>query len=193
MSIVSIRRDWGVQPSIVRIIATSPDNLAAVAAPNYILGQELNIEAANNGRFMWLQTDQVLINVGSTVDNEGNYLGGTNHFFQISSDFNSLQSTGADTAVALTAHAGGGQANGTPLVTGFNTFTVVATAADSATLPANVLGQTVTVTNTSANSMNVYPAVGDSINNLAVNTPLAVAAGATTIFYGNTATTWVTK
>jgi len=191
MAITEITRDWGDNPSIVRIITT--DSLTTVSATGYITAQAANIALVNQGPFTWLQTDQVLVNAGGTVDQEGNVDGGVNSFFQISADFTSLFKPGAATAVGLTAHAGGGQTNGTPLISGFNTFTTVATAADSATLPANVLGQTVTVTNTTVTSMTVYPSSGDTINALSANTGLAVAGGATTVFYGNTATGWVTK
>jgi hypothetical protein len=196
MPIVSISRDWGVNPSIVRIVATAPDTLASVAVPGYITAQRANIQLANTGDFEWNSTDEVLVNAGGTLNTETNeYVGGTNGFFEISADFSSLTASNSVSAsfVGLTAHAGGGQTNGTPLNPGFNQFSTVVTAADSATLPASVLGETITVTNNGASSMTVYPALGDTINSLSVNTGLAVAVGATTVFYGVTASNWQSK
>lgn len=98
------------------------------------------------------------------------------------------------TANALTAHAGGGQGSATPITTMLAVFATVASAADSAVLPASVQGMTITVANNAAaNSMNVFPATGDHINALGANTALAVAAGTITIFYCAVAGTWLTK
>lgn len=196
MSIVSISRDWGVNPSIVRIVATSPDTYETVSAANYLTTQAANINSVNSGNFDWRQSDEVLINVGGTYNAETTgYDGGTNFFFQVNSTFTSLLPINptSSTQTGLTAHAGGGQTNGTPLNPGFNQFSTVTTAADSATLPTNVLGNTVVVTNNGASSMNVFPATGDTINALSANAALAVAPGATTIFIGSTATGWYSK
>lgn len=196
MSIVSITRDYGINPSMVRIVATSPDTLETVSAAGYLTAQAANIALANNGAFEWRQTDEVLINVGGTLNTETTGVdGGTNYLFQVNSTFTSLVATSAPsgTQVGLTAHAGGGQTNGTPLIAGFNQFTTVASAADSATLPANVLGNTVVVSNAGASSMNVFPALGDNINSLSVNTAIAVTPGASLVFYGTSGTNWQTK
>lgn len=83
---------------------------------------------------------------------------------------------------ALTALAGGAQA-GTALNLGYNRFTVVATAGDSAQLPAVSGGVMVVVTNAdAADSMNVFPQTGGIINAGAANAAFAVAAGKTAIF-----------
>jgi hypothetical protein len=195
MPIVQISRDYGINPSIVRIIATAPDTLATVAVAGYLTTQAANIALANNGAFEWRQTDEVLINAGGTLNPETTGIdGGSNGFFQVNSTFTSLigPPVVSPTYVGLTAHAGGGQAAGTPLKAGFNQFSTVVTAADSATLPATVLGQTVVVTNNGAASMDIYPALGDFINSLAVNVPIALGVGATLTFYGSTTTTWNT-
>jgi hypothetical protein len=84
---------------------------------------------------------------------------------------------------AMTALAGGAQA-GTALNLGYNRFTVVATAADSAQLPALSGGVMVVVTNADASdSMNVFPQTGGTINALSPNAGFAVAAGKTAIFF----------
>lgn len=83
---------------------------------------------------------------------------------------------------ALTALAGGAQA-GTALNLGYNRFTVVVTAGDSAQLPAVSGGAVIIVTNAdAADSMNVFPQTGGIINAGAANAAFAVAAGKTAIF-----------
>lgn len=92
---------------------------------------------------------------------------------------------------SLTAHAGGGQASATALTAMQNRVTTVATAADSVKLPASAAGMQIVVVNAAAaNSMNVFPATGDAINALAVNTAFAVAAGKTAQFNCITAGQW---
>jgi hypothetical protein len=81
-----------------------------------------------------------------------------------------------------TAFAGGGQASAVPLTAAFNRVTVCATAGDSVRLPRAVPGATCVVFNRGAASMNVFPMTGQSINALAANTALAVAAGASARF-----------
>lgn len=99
---------------------------------------------------------------------------------------------------AITAFAGGGQASATSLVDGINRVTVVATAADSVKLPpcrtgapnamngnfpANTAGMLVYVINAdSADSMNVFPQSGQSINAGAADAAYAMAAGKTAAF-----------
>lgn len=91
----------------------------------------------------------------------------------------------------LVAHAGGGQALATPLTAMYNRVITVGTAADSVVLPPSKAGMEITVTNAAAlNSMNVFPATGEAINALAVNTAFAVAAGKTATFYCATAGQW---
>lgn len=90
----------------------------------------------------------------------------------------------------LTAHAGGGQASATPLTATLNRFTTVATIADSGLLPVSAVGMQVTVANAATNSMNVFPATGESINALAANAAFAVAGGKTAAFYCMKAGQW---
>lgn len=59
MSITAISRDWGVDPSIVRVVTT--DSLATITTAGYLDDQADNIEALNNGAFEWLDTDGVYI------------------------------------------------------------------------------------------------------------------------------------
>lgn len=59
MPITSISRDWGVNPSIVRVITT--DNLATITAVNYLNTQIDEIQALNRGPFEWVDRDLVAI------------------------------------------------------------------------------------------------------------------------------------
>lgn len=85
---------------------------------------------------------------------------------------------------ALTALAGGGQANAITLSNQMNRVTTVATAADSVKMPPAIVGQyPIVVINAAAvNSMNVFPATGDAINALAANAAFAMAANKTAMF-----------
>lgn len=82
----------------------------------------------------------------------------------------------SSTANNITARAGGGQALATQLNATYNRVTVCATAGDSVRLPAATDGSRVFVFNRGAASMNVFPATGQFIDSLAVNTAFAVAA-----------------
>lgn len=86
-------------------------------------------------------------------------------------------------ADALVAHAGGGQALGTPITTNFARVTTVVTAGDSMTLPKALAGTDIVLVNAAAaNSMNVFPAVGEGINALANDSAFAMAANKTALF-----------
>lgn len=100
---------------------------------------------------------------------------------------------GASLALNITAAAGGGQANATPLTKSNNLVSVVATIADSVALPALsalMVGVEICVKNSAANSMNVFPASGQTINALAANTAVAVAGGAVARFVAASTTNW---
>lgn len=59
MPITNLSRDWGDNPSIVRVVTT--DSLATVITPGYITTQATNIAAIQHGVFEWRATDFVLI------------------------------------------------------------------------------------------------------------------------------------
>jgi hypothetical protein len=87
-------------------------------------------------------------------------------------------------ANGLTAHAGGGQASGTPITACITRVTTVGSANDSATLPVSAPGMELTVNNAAAtNSMNLFPNPGgtgtEAINALGANAALAIPAGKT--------------
>ncbi len=71
----------------------------------------------------------------------------------------------------LTALAGGGQAGATAITSRLARFTTVASGNDSGILPAAIAGDIIRVANAGANSLDVFPAVGEEINGLGVNNP----------------------
>lgn len=77
MAITSLTRDWGIVPSIVRMVST--DSLSAVGTPGYLTAQNSNIVSINEGAFSWLPSDVVLVDASDGWS-----------FFSISSDFTSL-------------------------------------------------------------------------------------------------------
>jgi hypothetical protein len=108
-----------------------------------------------------------------------------------------INSANMDTVTdGITAqHTSPSQATGTLLVSKMNRVTTVTSANDAVTIGvAAVPGVSLAVrNNASANSMNVYPAVGDKINALSANAAFAMAvADATVVFRCFTAGTWLT-
>ena len=89
---------------------------------------------------------------------------------------------GASLATGLTAFAGGGQTGALLLQAVQNVVATVATTGDSVALPQSAAQMFMMIANQGANSMNVFPYPGDSINALSVNAPFALAAGKTAIF-----------
>jgi hypothetical protein len=87
--------------------------------------------------------------------------------------------------------AGSVQANATVLAKEFNQVTTVS-AGQGVKLPTTVAGMAIVVTNTSANSLLVYPDTGAAINTLSANAALSQAAGSTVQFVAISATQWYT-
>ena len=98
-----------------------------------------------------------------------------------------------DHNTAITAFATGGQTNATALTGEFNNVTVCATAADSVKLPAAILGQTITVKNSGAASLAVFPATGDAINALAADLSVDIPVSGELTFRAIDGTTWETN
>ena len=92
----------------------------------------------------------------------------------------------------ITAAAGGGQANAVGIVAQISRVATVATTADSIKLPlaGPYIGAELTVINAGANSLNLYPAVGDQINALGANAAFAVAASKTATLTSMGGTQW---
>jgi hypothetical protein len=87
--------------------------------------------------------------------------------------------------------AGSSQGTGTALTKEMNIVSTVSSGANGVVLPTAVAGMMVTITNTTANSLLVYPASGGAINSLAANG--AFTQNTTTIqFIAPTTTQWYT-
>lgn len=84
----------------------------------------------------------------------------------------------SSTTNAITAYASGGQANAVQLGNStWNRVTTVGTAGDSVKLPVAKAGSWLGVFNkAAANSMNVFPSSGDSVNALSPDAAYALAA-----------------
>jgi hypothetical protein len=105
----------------------------------------------------------------------------------------------------ITAFAGGGQANATPLSGQLNRVATVASAGDSVMLPSNGLvtawsdgprgrdGLAVVVRNDGANALAVFPEGSDTIDGGAASASVSLPAGTIASFYCFTAGAWFTS
>jgi len=82
-------------------------------------------------------------------------------------------------AGAIIALAGGGFAGAPTINAAFNEITVAATGGDSVALPSAQVGLAITITNSGAQSVNVFPQPTDIINAGAAGAAIALAAAAT--------------
>lgn len=94
---------------------------------------------------------------------------------------------------AIVAHAGGGQANATPLVYEVNRVTTVANPGDSVLLPPSAAGLTVILINNGANPMQVYGSGNDTIDGVASATGVSQMQGSNVIYVCTTAGAWTTN
>jgi hypothetical protein len=94
------------------------------------------------------------------------------------------------TADNLTAHAGGGQLGATQIYTEIARFTTVATAGDSAMLPAAVPGLTAMVTNHGANPLQMYGNGSDVIDDQAAATGVSQMVNSVVIYVCTTPGKW---
>ena len=85
MAIINLVKDWGVEPSIVRMAST--DTYAVITAPGYLTAQASNIIAINAGAFDWAPTDIVLAVIINTAVVPNTY---SWSFFNVSPDFTTL-------------------------------------------------------------------------------------------------------
>ena len=77
----------------------------------------------------------------------------------------------------ITAHSGGGQSGATQLTATYNRVDTVAAPNDSIKTEWAVLNARQIIQNNGANSMNVYPSLGDNFLGLAANAPISVDVG----------------
>lgn len=82
----------------------------------------------------------------------------------------------------IVAHAGGGQSAATALTSEVNRITTVATAGDSVSLPTAIAGLTIMVVNHGANSVQVYGAGTDVINDVATASGVSQMIGSEVIY-----------
>jgi len=102
--------------------------------------------------------------------------------------YGTLLTEGLTTGV--TAFAGGGQASATAITTSVVNVTTCATAGDSVKLPAAAAGLTVTIKNSGATALDIFPASSDSIDALAVNLAVRIAPLSVATFRAIDATVW---
>ncbi len=93
-------------------------------------------------------------------------------------------------ATGITAFAGGGQASATALTKEQNNVTTVATAGDSVKLPAAVAGLKITVKNSGATALDIFPASGDSIDAMAVDLAVRIQPNSVISFMAKDAIVW---
>jgi len=98
-----------------------------------------------------------------------------------------------DANTTITAFSTGGQASATALTGEFNNVTTCGAAGDSVKLPAAAAGLKVTVKNSGAFSLAVFPAADDSINALAVDLSVNIPVGGSMTFRAKDATVWETN
>src|SRR6516164_3417501 len=103
---------------------------------------------------------------------------------------NLIQETAADGVVA---HAGGGQANATPIITQTTRVTTVASPGDSIVLPASQPGLELIIINHGLNPMQVYGLGSDTINDVAAATGVSQMQGSVVIYTCVTAGAWYTE
>jgi hypothetical protein len=94
------------------------------------------------------------------------------------------------TQAAITAHAGGGQANAVPITARYAEISVCATLHDSVILPKALPGMSVSIANAGAAGADVYPATGEKINNGAANAIFALSNGKNAMFFCVAAGNW---
>ena len=87
--------------------------------------------------------------------------------------------------------AGSSQGTGTALTKEINIVSTVSSGANGVVLPTAVAGMVINITNSTANTMIVYPVTGGQINSLGTNAGFSL--GTTTIqFIAPTSTQWYT-
>lgn len=94
---------------------------------------------------------------------------------------------------AITAFSGGGQGSATVITGMINRITTAAAAGDSVKLPAATAGLFITISNSGANYANVFPASGDAIDTLAINTAVSLPVGSRLTFTCSVAGTWISS
>lgn len=160
-------------PAVVGLRATVKNNGAANAAVFPATGDTIDGGSVNSA---------VVLPVGGSLT--FNAINSTDWESSISPENTIVITTG------ITAHAGGGQGSAVALTTEYNNVTTVTTAGDSVKLPTAYAGLEVIVDNSGANSLDIFPITGGTINGGSANAQIALAAGARMTFVGISATDW---
>jgi hypothetical protein len=90
----------------------------------------------------------------------------------------------------VTAHAGGGQTSAAAITDDYTHVTTTASANDSVILPASAAGMIRWIQNSGAQTLAVYPAVGETINGGSANADVTVATGHACCLICYTAGAW---
>jgi hypothetical protein len=152
------------------------------------LGQSTASQTVNIGTGAVTSGNSKTISIGTN----GNSGSTTNVFIGTASNTCTVLSAGIPRYSQLINGASSGSTQGTAaLITqGINNYTSVA--AGSGVILPNNSGARVFVRNAGANSLNVYPPSGNTINALSTNTPFVVSVGSLVEFVNFTGTTWYT-
>lgn len=167
---------------------------SAAVAQDYNFGQggsgaagttgQLQINAGS-GAFGALTIGSGLLSSGGSLSVTG-FAPATNPQFGLTQMFTSASS--------ITAHALGGQASATPLVSVINWVSTVATTGDSVLLPPATAGQILIVADAGVACMAVFPtgtaSTGDQINNLGFGVSIKVCPGQSVVFANFGGTKW---
>jgi len=105
---------------------------------------------------------------------------------------NWVQDERLEVEAGLTASTTQTQGAGTSITKKMTEFSTVANPGDAATLDAAVQGRIRIVINDGAETLQLFPASGDAIDQGAANTSISVAPGSVVIFHAKDATTWHT-
>lgn len=88
--------------------------------------------------------------------------------------------------------AGSTQGTATALTKEINVVSTVSSGANGVVLPTAVAGMVLIVNNTSANTLNVYPATGGAVNSGSTNAAYSHVSGASIQYYATSGTRWYT-
>lgn len=145
-------------------------------------------------------------NTQTTITNASQAAARTYTVPDAGADANFLMTQGAQTIVGIntfttgvvlpavngiTAFSGGGQGSATAITAMINRITTSAAAGDSVKLPAATAGLFLVISNSGAAYANVFPASGDAIDALAINTAVSLPVGGRLTFTCSIAGTWV--
>jgi hypothetical protein len=153
MGIIVLSRDYGNNPSIVRMVST--DDFATISAAGYLDAQLENIIAINGGPFQWQPSDFILCYFDVSPPY---FTGGAFSFFSLSADNSSLQEftvPGAGTITQINTNNG---VTGGPITT---TGTIGLATIASHTLLANATAGVAVPTSTTLTAL-IDAAIGST-------------------------------